>query len=674
MLLVGNLFWIFLKYRKKKKSKLSDSNVPVGTPKRKILARTKVFLGKYWILIFDLLLVLVLAYLYLTLSRNPHQSYQYPSDEVLFDQNQEHVSVTFDRPVSESALKPYISPEIKGEWKIEPVYTWLPMMRRKVTFYPQETFFADTKLFIYYSGIQNPISVKPDPWEFGIDTFSSPSQKISEVTPEDGGGDVAVDGEIQVKFDRELDKYSEWEVLFQPEVEYSVEQDGDTLKIEPKNNLAQSTEYSYEIKRTLLRFDLEKDEIIERGEPESLIKGKFTTIKEPLIESFAPQGEGIFVDEKIQIVFDAPMEQDSVSELFKIEPELEGEIVWEDEKTLVYKHNGMQKETKYTISFAQGLKSKSGGVTEKEVAHSYSTIGKLVTTGFSPANGSSNINLGNNITVSFNQEPDKSSAQSKFSISPAVEGVFSWNGNSLVFNPNADLAYGTTYTVTLAPGIKSVKGVDSVQAFSSKFTTKLQYFKLNLPVIYQKKKFSCNVDATRIALGYRGVNLSTDAVHAALPKDNTPYNENNGNPIWGNPYSGFVGDINGDSKGYGIYWGPISAFISKYRKSEAKTGWNRTALLNEVYKDNPVIIWAHNGYSSSPNGAVGQNISWKTSGGQSIYAIAGMHSFVVAGFRGSVDNPTHVILHDTNRGVWTITTSYFDSLWGVFNNSAVVVY
>ena len=51
-----------------------------------------------------------------------------------------------------------------------------------------------------------------------------------------------------------------------------------------------------------------------------------------------------------------------------------------------------------------------------------------------------------------------------------------------------------------------------------------------------------------------------------------------------------------------------------------------------------------------------------------------MHSFVVAGWRGDMANPTHVILHDTNRGVWTVGTSQFDSLWSVFNNSGVVVY
>lgn len=678
-----NTFWLIVFVLRRKKNKrakqISKFETAISEQKRlkkhtKIIHSFGRFLYRYGIFVFNVALIAFAVMLYLDISRNPHQSYQYPDDKILFDQNQENPSVIFDRPVSEGSLKPYIFPEIKGEWKIEPVYSWFPMSKRKVTFYPEETFFPDTKLFIYYAGIENPLAFKPDPWEFGIDTFAVPAQKITSIDPQDKASDVGVDATLAIKLDRDLDKYSEWELTFEPAVEYDIEQEGDTLKIKFLNNLAQSTKYQYQVKRSLLRFDLEEQEIIERQDFETIVTGEFTTIKEPLIESFSPQGEGVFVDSAIKIIFDAEMDEKSVAELFKVDPALEGEITWENPKTMIYKHAGMKKETKYTLSLAPGLKSVNGGVTEKEIAHSFSTIGKLILTGVTPGNGASEINIGTNITISFNQEPNKSSAQEKFSIAPGVEGSFSWNGNTMVFNPNADLAYGTIYTITLAPGIKSVKGVDSAQAFNSKFTTKIQNFKLNLPVIYQKNKFSCNIDAARIALGYRGVNLATETVYAALPKDPTPYSESEAGKIWGNPYSGFVGDINGEPKGYGVYWGPISSYISKHRKSEVKTGWNRTALLTEVSKDNPVIIWAHNGYSSSPNGAVGTNISWKTPGGESIYAIAGMHSFVVAGFRGNVDNPTHVILHDTNRGVWTVTTSQFDSLWGVFNNSAVVVY
>ena len=622
----------------------------------------------------NILIIIFVAFLYKDLSKSPYPIGEYPDDDVLFDQNNGNVSVLFDRPIKEGDMKPYIFPEIKGEWKNESVYDWLPVFKRRVTFHPKETFFDETKLFIYYAGIKNPTALKADGWEFSTNTFTVPSQKLESVDPENEAADVAVSEPIQLTFDRPLDKYTEWEIKFTPEVQYELEQKDNVLIIKFVNNLAQTQEYQYQINRTLLRYDLEKNEIIERKEPEEILNGKFITIKEPLVQSILPTGEGLFSDSEIKIVFEEDMLPDSVGELFKIEPAVAGEIIWPDAKTLQYKHNGLAKETKYSIRLEKGLKSAKGGVIERVIENSFSTIGKLVVSGNTPGNGATNISLGTNISVSFNQEADKASAQSKFSVSPSVEGAFYWNGNTMTFNPNADLSYNTAYTVTISPGIKSIKGVDSVQTRTFKFTTKPESFKLDLPVIYQKNSFSCNIDATRIALGYRGVSLSTESVYASIPKDPTPYSDNNGDPIWGNPYSGFVGDISGNPKGYGVYWSPISAFINKYRSSAVKTGWNRTALLTEVSNGNPVIVWAHNGYSSSPNGAVGTNISWKTPGGQSIYAIAGMHSFVVAGWKGDMENPTHVILHDTNRGVWTVGTSQFDSLWSVFNNSGVVVY
>jgi uncharacterized protein YvpB len=166
--------------------------------------------------------------------------------------------------------------------------------------------------------------------------------------------------------------------------------------------------------------------------------------------------------------------------------------------------------------------------------------------------------------------------------------------------------------------------------------------------------------------------VSIGTVHGALPKDSTPYDP--AGPTWGNPYTSYVGDINGNPKGYGVYWNPISNYIRNYRSTSVRTGWDRTSLLTEVGNGNPVIIWAHNGYSSSSNGPVGSNISWHTPGGTSIYAIAGMHSFVVVGWHGPIDNPTSIILNDTNRGTWTVSTSYFNGLWSYFNNTGIVVY
>jgi uncharacterized protein YvpB len=94
-----------------------------------------------------------------------------------------------------------------------------------------------------------------------------------------------------------------------------------------------------------------------------------------------------------------------------------------------------------------------------------------------------------------------------------------------------------------------------------------------------------------------------------------------------------------------------------------------SGLLNEVKNGNPVIIWAHNGYSYA-----GPEYHWTTPSGKDIRAITGMHSYVVVGFVGSIDNPRQIIVNDSNRGRWTISKDYFMGLWSIFNYTGIVVY
>lgn len=657
--------------------KLTSKKIKFKALREKITPVTK-FLGKHGLLLINLILISSLAYLIYDLTAHPDIAYSYPhkNNEELFNQHASNVTVTFDRPLKEDMLQPYIFPEIKGEWKIEPVNDKFPWIKRKVTFYPKETILPGSKVFIYYAGIANHFYPDGNGWEFGITTFSDEPANVSSVTPEDKAKDIGIEENISFIFDKPVDKYALWNLDIEPDIEYEQAVNNDQVTFDFTNNLSQSQKYTYKLMRTLVRYDLEKNEIIERANAEEVATGSFTTIKEPLISTIEPEGSGVLVDAPVKIVFDQVMEQLPVTEGFKLEPAVEGELKWQDDKTLIYEHADFKKDQKYTISFPKGLPSVNGGITEQKIEHNFTTIGRVQVSSFYPATGASGVGRGTNINVTFNQQVDHASAQSKFSISPSVSGSFAWDGNTLIFNPSADLEYGTTYTISMASGVKTVHGLDSNQNYSSSFSTETQYFVLDVPVYYQSQRFECNLIATSMALAYKGSSVSVGTLWSQVAKDSTPRTDDaNGNiQTWGNPYSGFVGDINGEPNGYGVYWGPISSLANNYRSTAVRTGWNRTSLLQEVEAGNPVVIWAHNGYSYSVNGAVGSNISWQTPGGQSIYAIAGMHSYVVVGWIGNINNPTHIIVNDSNRGRWTITTSYFDGLWSYFNNSGVVIY
>ena len=68
-----------------------------------------------------------------------------------------------------------------------------------------------------------------------------------------------------------------------------------------------------------------------------------------------------------------------------------------------------------------------------------------------PANGAGGAVVSSNIVIVFNEEMNQANTEGAFEIVPAVTGTFSWNvgGDTLTFNPDADLDYATAYTITI---------------------------------------------------------------------------------------------------------------------------------------------------------------------------------------------------------------------------------
>jgi ABC-type Fe3+-hydroxamate transport system substrate-binding protein len=73
-------------------------------------------------------------------------------------------------------------------------------------------------------------------------------------------------------------------------------------------------------------------------------------------------------------------------------------------------------------------------------------------TSISPANGSFDIPVVTKIKVAFSEEItlDKERIEESFSIKPYVKGSFYWDGNTLTFLPKENLAYNTTYTMSIS--------------------------------------------------------------------------------------------------------------------------------------------------------------------------------------------------------------------------------
>ena len=585
-----------------------------------------------------------------TLFSRPYILSSNPSDGGFMLSSDQPLELEFSLPVDIEELNLNVSPEVRGRWEFERTVFGIPV-QWKARFYPEESFFPGKKVVVYVVGLKslwNPAVIHEQAVEF----YSPKIPDIIAFNPPDGSVHVPIDTKVEIEYDSVLGDFVEFDFKTSPASTIRVEQNGGTRQILGfEESLNQSQEYKVEVYRTLRSYEVGSQEEIEVSETQKVEEINFQTVEAPLVASYRPSGNAVKTDEVVRIVFEQPMNRESVESRFSILPEIEGTVSWEDEQTFVFNpKDGFPKETKYRLAFAAGMRNIYGGTTAEEIAFEFETIGKVRVLGISPLNGTFKLDPNKtNVVVEFDQEVDRSSAQKKFSISPSVSGTFVWDGNKMIYTAAGKLAYSQTYIIKVLKGVKTVHGLDSGQEFQASFTTREYIVELAVPQYYQNpvtQTFNCNLVTVQMALAYRGISATQEQVKSALG-------------VGQNPNASWV-------EQYGTHPAPIASYLSSRGiKYEIKTGWNLADLAREIEKGHPVILWWYNRYSE-PKG------TFTLPGGYTGYK--GMHSEVVRGFAGSADNPTKLYVNDPWRGPLVYDRALFLATWAYLNYTAIVIY
>ena len=90
-----------------------------------------------------------------------------------------------------------------------------------------------------------------------------------------------------------------------------------------------------------------------------------------------------------------------------------------------------------------------------------------------PADGTTGVAVGTDIVLTFSEAMNRASVEGALSISPSVTCTFSWSPNDRVLtcDPNAGLAAGTSYTVTVGTGAQDAGGTALSAAATVGFET-----------------------------------------------------------------------------------------------------------------------------------------------------------------------------------------------------------
>ncbi len=594
----------------------------------------------------------------------------------------EPIEIVFDRPILIGQAKLDITPQVDFQAEYlanRPGSSFI----RKLKLTPQETVFPGVEIQVYISGTYSLLGVEENN-DYYIEFNSSTYEDPVSVSPNTGDTQVSPEESIVLQFTKNQEDYTLWEFEAEPSIKGDLAWEGTQLKLIPETPLSRDTEYEIKFFRQFVKRLTVDNRIsqVSQSDRKKVTTLKFKTFGAFNVEDYSPKGDSARIDANIKIKFIIPPDKLSLENSISIIPDVKGSWRWPSADTVYYLlDEPLQKDTEYQVHIKKGVQLTNGTTSSEPIVLNLSTIGEVEILGSNPSHLAQNIKVDRDLEVIFNQEIDKKSAENKFSLMPFVNGEITWrdennkDGSStqtLIFTPAQNLNFNTTYTIEFDQGIKSIYGIDSQEEFVIKFTTSDETFELAVPLIRQEEQFECNVTATSMVLKYYGIEKSKEEIYAALPKDPTPYNE--AANTWGNPHEGFVGDITGEEKGYGIYWEPIIDYInsnfgpSTSHKLEAKAhrNWNLKALLTEVKEEQaPVIVWWQNGRSTPTD------ISWNTHDGEYIKAVNGMHSEVVIGFVGPIDDPKYILLNDPWRGHRQMPIAEFKALWGYFDNTSV---
>lgn len=192
---------------------------------------------------------------------------------------------------------------------------------------------------------------------------------------------------------------------------------------------------------------------------------------------------------------------------------------------------------------------------------------------------------------------------------------------------------------------------------------------LDVPIISQLPELprGCEVTSLAMMLEYSGAQADKLILAKEVIKDETPYEIRDGSIYFGNPYSGFVGNMYDiDQPGYGVYHGPIRDLAENYipNKVVDMTGAPFDSVLYPLTQGRPVWVVINTLYIKLD---ASQFEKWLTPNGP-IQITYRMHAVVITGY----DNDT-IYFNDplTNIKNRQISRKSFEEAWIQMGKQAI---
>ena len=191
---------------------------------------------------------------------------------------------------------------------------------------------------------------------------------------------------------------------------------------------------------------------------------------------------------------------------------------------------------------------------------------------------------------------------------------------------------------------------------------------LAVPWYHQVYNLSCEEAALRMALAYAGIATTDDAVYRIVGNDPRPPTFDAAGMHWGNPYTTFVGNINGSEvalTGYGTYYPTIARAAGTLGGHVLRSGEGIPpgVVYQAILDGHPVVAWVTYHWV----GAARRD--YTAFDGQTIpYAGPVEHAVTVVGV-----SATQVLINNPSTGPEWIDRGTFEAAYAIYNRMAVIL-
>ena len=206
-------------------------------------------------------------------------------------------------------------------------------------------------------------------------------------------------------------------------------------------------------------------------------------------------------------------------------------------------------------------------------------------------------------------------------------------------------------------------------AVARPWTPPAGYVTITVPAYRQAMVLDCETSALRMGLATFGHYYSDGALFALENPDTRAPIMGQGHTVsqWGDPYTNFVGNVNGSDTtptGYGVYW-PVILSIARSHGVPNATGGEGYApgtIYNALSAGHPVEVWVETNWMRPWMG------TWTAWDGRKVRYSFVEHAVILSGVSASqvrVNDP----LHGTQ---YWVSKSQFEANWRDFNDMAVI--